>query len=430
MKAELNRRSFLRGAGAIIALPTLESFGSAGINSSKLGVGNSTISNAPVKRLVTIGTYLGFHTPSWFPKETGTGYKMSKVLEPLEDMRSQFSLFSGLDHRAPNGHRNWSNFLTGKGTPGISLDQIVAGKIGDQSRFASLQVSCGSGGEGRMSFTKEGINLPSIGRPSVLFKKLFSSDSDKARMDYVLSTNRSVLDLVLGEARALKRQVSARDSEKLDEYFSSVRDVEKKVQKQRKWLEVPTPKVDFKQPEFDPVAPDLSLECEAIMYELIALALETDSTRVVSFLVPGQGQVFTIDGEKLSAGYHGLSHHGNNPDKIAEFNQVGKEHVTNFGQFLRRLSEKKDRQGRPLLDTTAVFYGSGMGDANTHNNSHLPVLLAGGGYQHGAHHAIDRDNETNATPLLGDLFLTIMESMGVEQERFVKASRNMNDYLL
>ena len=172
-----------------------------------------------------------------------------------------------------------------------------------------------------MSFTKEGINLPSIGRPSVLFKKLFSSDSDKARMDYVLSSNRSVLDLVMGEARTLKRQVSARDSEKLDEYFSSVRDVEKKVQKQRKWLEVPTPKVDFKQPEFDPVAPDLSLECEAIMYELIALALETDSTRVVSFLVPGQGQVFTIDGEKLSAGYHGLSHHGNNPDKIAEFNQ-------------------------------------------------------------------------------------------------------------
>ena len=230
MKAEFNRRSFLRGAGAIIALPTLESFGSAGINSSKLGVGNSTISNAPVKRLVTIGTYLGFHTPSWFPKETGTGYKVSKVLEPLEDMRSQFSLFSGLDHRAPNGHRNWSNFLTGKGTPGISLDQIVAGKIGDQSRFASLQVSCGSGGEGRMSFTKEGINLPSIGRPSVLFKKLFSSDSDKARMDYVLSSNRSVLDLVMGEARTLKRQVSARDSEKLDEYFSSVRDVEKKVQ--------------------------------------------------------------------------------------------------------------------------------------------------------------------------------------------------------
>jgi hypothetical protein len=281
-----------------------------------------------------------------------------------------------------------------------------------------------------MSFTKEGISLPSIGRPSVLYGKLFSSDSDKARMDYILESNGSALDLVLDEARALKKQVSARDAEKLDEYFSSVRDVEKKVQKQRQWLEVPTPKVDFKLPDYDPVAPDLSLECEAIMYDLMALALETDSTRVISMMVPGQGQVFTIDGEKLSAGYHGLSHHGNDPEKVAEFNQVGKEQVTHFGQFLRRLNEKKDAEGRPLLDTTAVFYGSGMGDANTHNNSRLPVLLAGGGYKHGAHHAIDRNNETSATPLLGDLFLTIMESMGVEQERFVKATRNMNDFLL
>ena len=414
----------------MIALPALESFGSAGLSSQKLGVSNSTISNAPVKRLVTIGTYLGFHTPSWFPKETGIGYKMSKVLEPLEGMRSQFSLFSGLDHRAPNGHKNWSNFLTGKGTPGISLDQIVAGKIGDQSRFASLQVTCGSGGEGRMSFTKEGITLPSIGRPGVLFNKLFSSEADKVRMNYVLSSNRSVLDLVLGEARSLKKRVSSRDAQKLDEYFSSVRDVEQKVQKQRKWLEVPTPKVDFKLPDYDPVAPDLSLECEAIMYDLMALALETDSTRVISFLVPGQGQVFTIDGEKLSAGYHGLSHHGNDPDKIAQFNQVGKKQVANFGRFLSVLNQKKDAQGRPLLDTTAVFYGSGMGNANTHSNSRLPALLAGGAYQHGSHHAIDRANETKVTPLLGDLFLSIMESMGVGQERFVKASRNMNDYLL
>lgn len=427
-----NRRHFLKASGLSLSLPLLESAkqlaGAATVPSAP--VTSASIASAPVKRLVTVGTYLGFHTPSWFPKETGTDYQMSKVLAPLEDLRSEFTLFSGLDHRAPNGHKNWSNFLTGKGMPGISLDQIVARAIGDQSRFASLQVTCGSGGEGRMSFTKEGISLPSIGRPSVLYSKLFSSDSDKARMDYILESNGSALDLVLDEARALKKQVSTRDAEKLEEYFSSVRDVEKKVQKQRQWLEVPTPKVNFKLPDYDPVAPDLSLECEAIMYDLMALALETDSTRVISLMVPGQGQVFTIDGEKLSAGYHGLSHHGNDPEKIAEFNQVGTAHVSAFGQFLRRLNETKDAEDRPLLDTTAVFYGSGMGDANTHNNSHLPALLAGGCYKHGAHHAIDRENDSGATPLLGDLFLTIMESMGVEQERFVKATRNMNDFLL
>lgn len=426
-----DRRHFLKASSLGLSLPLMESSGPlASASAASPPVRSAAIANAPVKRLVTVGTYLGFHTPSWFPRETGTDYQMSQMLAPLEGLRSDFSLFSGLDHRAPNGHKNWSNFLTGKGTPGISLDQIVAGEIGDQSRFASLQLTCGSAGEGRMSFTKEGISLPSIGRPSVLYGKLFSSDSDKARMNYVLESNGSVLDLVLEEARTLKKQISSRDAEKLEEYFSSVRDVEQKVQKQRQWLEVPTPQVDFKLPDYDPVAPDLSLECEAIMYDLMALALETDSTRVISLLVPGQGQVFTIDGGKLSAGYHGLSHHGNDPDKIGEFNQVGTAHVSAFGQFLRRLKEKKDAEDRPLLDTTAVLYGSGMGDANTHNNSRLPILLAGGGYRHGAHHAIDRDNETSWTPLLGDLFLSIMESMGVEREQFVKATRNMNDYLL
>lgn len=419
----MNRRHFLRSSSLALSLPLLESF-------RPLRAAEGVAATASVKRLVTIGTYLGFHTPSWFPGESGRDYAMSPVLAPLEDLREEFSIFSGLDHRAPNGHKNWRNFLTGKGTPGVSFDQIVAKQIGDQSRFASLQVTCGSPGAGQMSYTKEGIALPAIGRPSVLYGKLFSSDSDKARMDYILESNGSALDLVLDEARALKREVSARDAEKLDEYFSSVRDVEKKVQKQRKWLEVPTPKVDFTLPDYDPVAPDLSLECEAIMYDLMALALETDSTRVISMLVPGQGQVFTIDGEKLSAGYHGLSHHGNDADKIAEFNRVGTQHVTGFGGFLRRLNEKKDAEDRPILDTTAVLYGSGMGDANTHNNSRLPILLAGGGFKHGVHHAIDRDKETSATPLLGDLYLSIMGSMGVEEERFVKARRNMDDFLL
>ena len=281
-----------------------------------------------------------------------------------------------------------------------------------------------------MSFTKEGIMLPAIGRPSVLFGKLFRSDSDKARRSYVLESGGSVLDLVMEEARALQRRVNTRDREKLGEYFSSVRDVEQQIQKQRKWLEKPSPKIDYALPEFDPIAPDLSLECESIMYDLMALALETDSTRVISFLVPGAGQVFTIDGELLSAGYHGLSHHGNDPGKIAEFNKIGYEHVKRFGAFLRRLKATKDPDGRCMLDTTAVLYGSGMGDANTHNNSRLPILVAGGPLKHGGFHVIDRNDESSSAPLLGDLFITLMQSMGVEVDRFAAAKRNMNEYLL
>jgi len=423
LESKPDRRTFLKATGLGLAMPMLES--AKADESSKLQ------SKSPAQRFVAVGTYLGFHKPSWFPKEPGPRYATSRVLRPIERHRDRFTLISGLDHRAPNGHANWRNFLTGSGTPSVSLDQVIAAQIGTQTRFSSLQLTCGSApAGGQISFTREGVPLPMIGRPSVVFSRLFSSDSDKARMRYVLESGGSVLDLVLEEARLLQRRVSRTDQQKLGEYFSSIRDVEKKIQKRREWLDRPSPKVKYNLPKFDPVAPDLSLECEAIMYDLMMLALETDSTRVITLLVPGAGQVFTIDGEKLIAGYHGLSHHGNDPAKIADFNRIGIEHVTRFGQFLDQLQAKKDTQGRALLDSTIVLYSSGMGDANTHNNSNLPVLVAGGAFKHGRYHAIDRKQESSPTPLFGDLFITFMQQMGIERNRFANASRNMNEFLL
>ena len=418
-----DRRALLKAGGVGLALPMMES--------ATVDASTKPEVQPPAKRLVAIGTYLGFHTPSWFPEKPGSRYASSQVLKPIERHRDRFTLISGLDHRAPNGHANWRNFLTGSGTPSVSLDQVIAAQIGDQTRFSSLQLTCGTAnGSGQISFTREGVPLPMIGRPSVAFSRLFSSDSDQARMRYVLDSGQSVLDLVLDEARALERRVSRTDQQKLGEYFASVRDVEKKIQKRREWLDRPSPKVDYDLPKYDPVAPDLSLECESIMYDLMALALETDSTRVMTLLVPGAGQVFTIDGEKLIAGYHGLSHHGNDSTKIADFNRIGIEHVTRFGRLLDQLQEKKDAQGRAILDSTIVLYGSGMGDANTHNNSNLPVLVAGGQFQHGQYHAIDRTKDSSSTPLFGDLFVTIMQQMGIGRERFANASRNMNEFLL
>ena len=419
----MNRRHILKSSGIGIALPFFESTGFV--------AAAAAANSPPLKRFVAIGSYLGFHTPSWFPETPGRDYEISPVLSPLESFRDDFTLFSGLDHRALNGHKYWRNYLTGTSAASESLDQMIARHIGGETRFASLQITCGQpAAMSMMSFTREGIFLPAIGRPSALFATLFSSDSDRARMAYMLDSGRSVLDLALAEAKALQARVNRRDREKLDEFFTSLREVEKDVQKQRRWLDKPAPEVDYQLPEVDPVAPDLSLECESVMYDLIALALETDSTRVIGFLLPGRGQVFTIDGERLSAGYHGLSHHGQDPSKIADFNRIGIEHTSRFAKFLGRLKGIKDVENRSLLDTTAVLYGSGMGDASTHNNSRLPILLAGGPFKHGAYHAIDRDNETDATPLLGDLFITIMQSLGMEVDTFVKARRNMNDYLL
>ncbi len=409
MPIQPNRRTFLKSAGVSLALPLLESLAPAAA--------------VQPKRLVCVGTYLGFHRDGFFPAQTGRDYETPEVLKPLEPFRDAMTVFSGLDHRGANGHRGWRAWMTGSAVGSVSADQVAAAHIGHQTRFDSLQITCGNPpSEGRISFTKEGVALPMIGRPSVLYRTLFRSSDDHARIDYLLASNGSVLDGVLDEANSLGAKVSTRDRDKLGEYFASVRDVEKKLLKQRAWLDKPTPKVDYALPEFDPIAPDLSLECETLMYDLLALALTTDSTRVATFLIPGWSQVFTLNGRKLSAGYHGLSHHGNDPAKIAEYNLVGTEHVKRFGEFISKL------KAADLLDSTAVVLGSGMGDSNTHDNSNLPTAVIGGGFRHGRHHRIDR---AAANPrLLGDLYLTLMQHFGIETEQFANAKSNLNEYLV
>ena len=418
----MDRRRFIRGVSASLALPMLESLAPR-VASAK------PETDAHLKRLVCIGTYLGFHQPDFFPAQTGRRYDCSPVLEPIKPYRGEFTIYSGLDHRGRNGHHGWKAWMTGSAAGSVSMDQLVAAKVGELTRFDSLQLTCGNPpDEARLSFTKEGVALPMIGRPSVLYRTLFRSVDDSARIDYLLASNRSVLDGAIEEARALERGVSAGDRAKLGEYFASVRDVERKLEKQRKWLDRPVPKVERSLPEFDPVAPDLALECESIMYDLMALALETDTARVLTFLIPGWSQVFTIGGRKLSAGYHGLSHHGNDPVRIADYNLVGIEHVKRLGLFLDRLRNAKGIDGRPLLDSTAVIFGSGMGNANTHDNSNLPTVLVGGGFRHGWHRRIERN--APSPRLLGDLYLTVMQRFGIDIDEFAGARHNLNEHLV
>ncbi len=413
------RRKFLQGVGGSLALPMLESLSPKPLRGLQQDP-------APLQRLVCVGTYLGFHQPDFFPQRTGPGFEFSPVLKPLESYRDRLTVFSGLDHRGRNGHGGWQAWMSGSATGSVSMDQLVADKVGDHTRFASLQLTCGTPPDpARMSFTKEGVALPMIGRPSVLYQTLFRSSDDSARLEYLLASNRSVLDGVTQEAKALARSVTASDREKLGEYFASVRQVEKDLRKQRLWLDRPVPRVDYPLPEFDPVAPDLALECESIMYDLMALALTTDSTRVATFLVPGWSQVFTIGGRKLSAGYHGLSHHGNNPVRIADYNLVGIEHVRRFGRFLDKLDKAKDEHGRSLLDTAAVVFGSGMGNANTHDNSNLPTVLLGGAFRHGSHWRIERDAPNPR--LLGDLYLSLLQRFGIDVDKFAGGESNLDE---
>jgi len=408
----LTRRQVLKASGISLALPALECFAAP-----------EPIDAPKARNIVCVGTYLGFHQPAFFPSQTGRDYELSTLLEPVSEHRGDFTVFSGLDHRAPNGHGAWNNFLCGHDPGTYSLDQRVADQIGQQSRFPSLQLSAGKSSR-TMSHTRQGVALPMVERPAVVYSKRFASARDRARSEYLLRSGHSALDAVRDDARRLQKSVSATDKAKLGEYFDSLREVEKRMTRQIQTVDDPVPTTDYRLPDYDPVAPTLQLEAETLMYDLMALALETDSTRVLTLFIGGLGQVFTIDGRTLQAGYHALSHHGNDRDAIADLVKIEIEHMKRFNQFLTQLKSKTDAYNRPLLDSTIVLLGTGMGDASRHANSNLPTLVAGGGFNHGQHIAIDP--KAKDALFLGDLYITLMQQLGLEADRFSNADRNLN----
>jgi hypothetical protein len=412
-----NRRQFLRSASALIALPALEAL------SSRAEAATATAKAA--RNFVAIGSYLGWHQPAFFPKAAGRDYAMPETLKPIEAHRDKFTVFSGFDHRAANGHTAWPNFLCGN-TPGsYSLDQQIADQLGGKSRFASIELATGMGeGAKSMSFTRQGVGLPPILRPSVLYRQLFATQASRERTEYLIKSGQSSLDSVLDDAKRLQANLPQRDKDKLDEFFDSFRSVEKKMERQLAALDQPMQDPGYKLPSYDPITPNLQMEAGSIMYDLMALALETESTHVMSLFLDGLGQVFAIDGEVLKAGYHALSHHGNDPEMIRDLLAIERAHMECFAGFLRQLSEKKNPQDKSLLDDTVILLGTGMGDASRHSNANLPTLVAGGGFKHGQHIAIDA--KAKDAPLLGDLYITLKQRLGMETNSFSNASRNLN----
>lgn len=396
-----------------MALPTLEAFSAADSEPEK------------PRNFISVGTWLGWHQKAFFPKESGIDYEISETLKPLDELRDAFTIFSGLDHRAPNGHGSWSNFLCGSAPATYSLDQKIADQISQKTRFASFELTAGAGEVSKaMSYTRQGVGLPMIQRPSVLYKQLFISKADRARTEYLLRSGRSSLDMVLEDAMRLQKSLPGRDSNKLEEYFESFRAVEKRMGRQIETINDPVPVTSYKLPSYDPITPNLQIEAEAIMYDLMTLALDTESTRVMSLFLHGLGQVFSFEGEALSAGYHGLSHHGNDPVMIRDLVAIETAHIHCFAGFIEQLKTKKNAAGKSLLDDTVILLGTGMGDASRHSNENLPTIVAGGGFNHGSHVAIDKKGKDG--PLLGDLYITLMQSLGMEVDNFSNASRNMN----
>jgi hypothetical protein len=415
----MNRRRFiLKSLGATLALPALPS-----IMASAVG-GNSAVQTARgagtgARRFVAVGNLLGYQVKQLFPETTGTAYEQTTLLKPLWDNRRHMTVYRGLDHGIKGGHFAVHSFLSGvlnseaQNRPGgnVTIDQFIADEIGFQTRFPSLTVGSEGGIHGgcQIAWTKSGVRVPPITGPAELFDRLFVSDSQE-RQDRRNQENRlqaSILDTVLGDANRLSKRVNREDKDKLDEYFTSIRDVEKRLELRQRWASLPKPKPPFDKPSNKNKVEDLPM-----LYELIALALQTDSTRIATLEIGGD---FLPQNLGIEKSYHGLSHHGNDETAIKHLITLETYQIEQFGKFLTRLSKLEDGE-RTLLDSTSVLFGSGIGDANTHKNSDLPIILAGGGYRHGEFKKV-ASSGPNKVPLC-NLFVDIAQRMGVEAESF------------
>ena len=415
----MNRRRFLlRSLGTTLALPGLPSLmaKSVGANTAvQLAKG----AGVGARRFVAIGNLLGFQVKSLFPNTPGKAYEKTTLLEPLWENRNQMTVFRGLDHGIKGGHFAVHSFLSGvlnseaqnRPDGNVTIDQFLADEVGFETRFPSLTVGSEGGIHGgcQIAWTKSGVRVPPITGPADLFERLFISDS-KDRQERRVQENKvqaSILDSVLEEANSLSRKVNKEDKDKLDEYLTSVRDVEKRLELRKRWTTQPKPKAPFDKPANRNAVEDLPL-----LYELIALALQSDSTRIATLEIGGD---FMPQHLGIKKDYHGLSHHGNDEESIASLITLEKYQIQHFGKFLTRLSKMNDGD-RMLLDSTTVLFGSGMGDANVHKNSDLPIILAGGGYKHGEFRQVPREG-INKVPLC-NLFVDIAQKMGVETDSF------------
>jgi hypothetical protein len=409
--ALLPRRRFLQGTGVALALPWLDVFQSRARGASAAA--------APRSSMVCICTSLGLHAPFLFPKDTGDDYTLTPYLEILKDFRKDFTLFSGLSHpdqTGANGHTSEMTWLTSARHPGlggfkntVSLDQLAAEKIGLETRFPSLVLGTGTPS---LSYTRGGVMIPAESRPSHVFAKLYLDGTPDQMQKQVqrLREGQSIMDTVQDEVQSFTRRVGTSDREKLDEYFSSVRELEQRLVKAEAWTHKPKPKVNQQPPHDIENGADL-IGRMRLLFDLIPLALQTDSTRLITVFLQGGNSIPPVPGVTID--HHNLSHHGKDPAKIAQLRLVEEAEMKAARDLLARLKAKQEG-GAPLLDNTMVLFGSNLGNANSHDTRNLPILFAGGRFKLGRHVAFNADRNA---PLC-NLFVSMLQRLGVETDSF------------
>jgi len=379
------------------------------------------------RRLVCVCTGFGLYGPSFFPAKGGRDYEASEYTKVLDDLRDQFTVFSGISHPEIGGdHASEACFLTSAKHPTaggfrntVSLDYLAAKHVGNATRFPLLSLRTQDGGSA-LTYTSSGAGVPPLDKPSQIFAQMFLAGSPKQVQQEMarLKRGQSILDRMGDRFAALNSRLSTRDQQQVTDYTDAVRDMEKQLHADEAWVLRPKPVVT------EPPPTDVTDRADTIgrarlMFNLTRLALQTDSTRVVSIFIRGMDLRPPIEG--VTEDHHGLSHHGRNPAKIEQLRIIERAEVTAFRDFLVALRNIKDGDGT-LLDHTQVLIGSNLGDASGHGTSNLPILLAGGGYRHGQHIAGDTQNNTP----LGNLFVTMLQRFGMEADRFGSSTGTIN----
>lgn len=404
---QLSRRTTLQAGGVALGLPLLDAMSPAFAAQQ---------TNTKAKRFIGISLSLGLHGPNLVPEQAGHKYKPSPYLKSLQDLRQDFTVVSGSSHPdVVGGHTaEGSIFSACPNTRGatsrntISLDQLMAKHLGHETRFPSLVLN--AGGSSSPCYTENGAMIPAINDPVALFKKLFINDSkdEQKRKNELINRGRSIMDVVALEAKSLQKQLGAGDKAKLDEWFTSVNQLEKRLTANQAWIRRPKPKVKAKAPtDYDRNNVVNTVE---VMLEIMNLALQTDSTRFMTLHIAGNS-IKGIDG--VTDSYHSLSHHGKDEDKLRQLAIVEQAILDHWGNFLRQLKQHP-QQDKNLLDETMVLLTSNLGNASNHNNQNMPVLLAGGGFKHGQHLAFDQ----NKNYPLPKLYIKTLQQLGLPFDRF------------
>ena len=414
MTRQIGRRMFLKASGVAVALPLLEAMYPA------LGRSAAAAELGGPRRMVNICNTLGLYTASWLPETAGSAYETTEYLALLDEHRRHYTVLSGLSHEEQTGrqaHNSEITWLTSARHPGldgfqntISMDQAAANHLGYVTRFPSVVL--GTATPQSQSYTRNGVMVPAETSPANLFKKMFlqGNPDEVEHQARSLSDGGSILDGLKSQTMTLRRRVSAADREKLDAYFDALRSAEQELTEVQAWMVRPKPVVEAPLPTDSPDRADLIGRIK-LMFDLIPLILETDSSRVVSLMIQDHGVVPQVQG--VTADQHSLSHHGQDAGKIAQLKMIEMEIVRKLARLLTQLSERGAAHGS-LLEKTTVLFGSNLGNASSHAAKNLPILIAGGGYRHGQH--IEHDAGHN-TPLC-NLYVTLLQSMGLPTESF------------